>query len=191
MHTLEEIKNLVEQNVPGAVVQIVPNANPALAGSLLLDSKSATDVAEYLRDVAELKFDLCSNVTGIDWPSKEVKTKIKKLVDGVEKEVEEITKTPAFLEVVYHLYSTVLVHGPLALRMRTIDRAENNRVPSLTLVWRSCELQEREVYDLFGVVFEGHPDLRRLLMWDEFKHHPMRKDYVPPVDEGDAVEVSA
>ena len=55
-------------------------------------------------------------------------------------------------------------------------------MPSLTPVWRSCEFQEREVYDLFGVRFEGHPDLRRILMWDEFKDHPMRKDYVEPDD---------
>ena len=49
-------------------------------------------------------------------------------------------------------------------------------------VWRSCELQEREVFDLFGVNFTGHPDLRRILMWDEFEGHPMRKDYVEPFD---------
>jgi NADH-quinone oxidoreductase subunit C len=55
-------------------------------------------------------------------------------------------------------------------------------LPSLTPVWRSCILQEREVFDLFGVVFEGHPDLRRLLMWDGFAGHPMRKDYVEPDD---------
>jgi len=49
-------------------------------------------------------------------------------------------------------------------------------------VWRSCELQEREVYDLFGVNFKGHPDQRRILMWDEFEGHPMRRDYVEPFD---------
>ena len=49
-------------------------------------------------------------------------------------------------------------------------------------VWRSCDFQEREIYDLYGIVFERHPDLRRLLMWDEFKDHPMRKDYVEPDD---------
>jgi NADH-quinone oxidoreductase subunit C len=55
-------------------------------------------------------------------------------------------------------------------------------VTSLTPVWRSCEFQEREVFDLFGIHFTGHPDLRRILMWDEFVDHPMRKDYVPPSD---------
>jgi NADH-quinone oxidoreductase subunit C len=52
-------------------------------------------------------------------------------------------------------------------------------LPSLTPVWRSCEFQEREIFDLFGILFEGHPDLRRILMWDNFADYPMRKDYVP------------
>jgi NADH-quinone oxidoreductase subunit C len=49
-------------------------------------------------------------------------------------------------------------------------------------LWRAAEFQEREVFDLYGIVFKGHPDLRRILMWDEFKDHPMRKDYVEPDD---------
>jgi len=68
------------------------------------------------------------------------------------------------------------------LRMRTMNRADQTSLPSLTPIWRSAELQEREVYDLFGIQFEGHPDLRRLLMWEGFKDHPMRKDYVEPDD---------
>ena len=55
-------------------------------------------------------------------------------------------------------------------------------MPSLTPVWRGAEFQEREAYDLYGITFEGHPDLRRILMWDEFKDFPMRKDYVEPDD---------
>jgi NADH-quinone oxidoreductase subunit C len=55
-------------------------------------------------------------------------------------------------------------------------------IPSLTPLFRSAEFQEREIFDLFGIVFGGHPDLRRILMWDEFKDFPMRKDYVEPDD---------
>ena len=73
--------------------------------------------------------------------------------------------------------------GSVILRLRTADRLAGVTLPSLTPVWRSCELQEREIFDLFGVVFEGHPDLRRLLMWDGFVGHPMRKDYAPPTDD--------
>jgi NADH-quinone oxidoreductase subunit C len=66
--------------------------------------------------------------------------------------------------------------------MRTADRGEAARLPSLTPIWRSAEFQEREIFDLYGIHFDGHPDLRRILMWDEFEDHPMRKDYVEPDD---------
>ncbi len=110
--------------------------------------------------------------------------KVKKLVDDVETEVEEVQKslTGGYLEVVYHLYSMELKTGPVILRMRTQDRAEGIHLPSLTPIWRSADFQEREIFDLYGVIFDGHPDLRRILMWDEFTDHPMRRDYVEPDD---------
>jgi NADH-quinone oxidoreductase subunit C len=55
-------------------------------------------------------------------------------------------------------------------------------LPSLTPVWRGAEFQEREIYDLYGIAFDSHPDLRRILMWDGFQDYPMRKDYVEPDD---------
>jgi NADH-quinone oxidoreductase subunit C len=112
------------------------------------------------------------------------KVRVLRVVEGGEREFEaEVeVKRPGRLEVVYHLYSVALKHGPLVLRLRTDNRSDRVQVPSLTPIWRSCELQEREAYDLFGVVFEGHPDLRRLLMWEGFKDYPMRKDYVEPDD---------
>jgi NADH-quinone oxidoreductase subunit C len=87
-----------------------------------------------------------------------------------------------YLEVVYHLYSMELRHGALVVRTRTKNRTTDVALPSVVSLWRSAEFQEREVYDLYGVVFAGHPDLRRILMWDEFEHYPMRKDYVEPDD---------
>jgi NADH-quinone oxidoreductase subunit C len=183
---LEAIKSELEANVPGCRLVLVANPSPSGQHSLLLDAGHAMAVAIYLRDAASLRFDFCSNVTGIDWPAKELseKVKVKKLVDGVEQEVEEVRKTttPGSLEVVYHLFSIEKKLGPLVLRMSTGDRDANVHLPSLTPVWRSAELQEREIFDLFGVVFDGHPDLRRLLMWDEFQDHPMRRDYVDPDD---------
>ncbi len=184
--TLEPIKSDIEANVPGCRLEIVPNTSPSGQESLLIDPDHAVSVASFLRDAAHLRFDYCSNVTGIDWPSKETSTKVKvkKLVDGVEQEVEEIEKTQSagHLEVVYHLYSMEKKHGPIILRMRTKDREDRVRLPSLTPIWRSAEFQEREVFDLFGIVFNGHPDLRRLLMWEGFEDHPMRRDYVEPDD---------
>jgi NADH-quinone oxidoreductase subunit C len=73
-------------------------------------------------------------------------------------------------------------HGPVVIRMRTTDRGDCARLPSLTSIWRSAEFQEREIFDLYGVHFDGHQDLRRILMWDEFADYPMRKDYREPDD---------
>ena len=139
-----------------------------------------------LRDDPALRLDYASNVTGMDWLDTVVqeKRKVKQVIEGVEREIEETIehKKPGYLEVVYHLYSMELKHGPLILRLRTANRTDNARVPSLTPVWRGAEFQEREAYDLYGITFEGHPDLRRILMWDGFKDFPMRKDYVEPDD---------
>ena len=186
MDSLEQIKARIESAVPGARVDIVPNESPSGQRTLLLDHGHAIAVATFLRDDPQLRLDYCSNVTGIDWLDlvfKE-KVKVKKMVDGVEKEVEEQVEKqrPGYLEAVYHLYSMVLKHGPVIIRLRTENRSDKNHLPSLAPVWRGAEFQEREIYDLYGIVFDGHPDLRRILMWDGFTDHPMRKDYVEPDD---------
>ena len=186
MESLEQIKNRAEPAVPGAKIDIVPNPGPANQFSLLIDNEHAMTVAKFLRDDPGLRLDFCSNATGVDWLDRTVKkiVKVKKIVDGVEKEVDETTeeKIPGYLEAVYHLYSMKHKHGPVVIRMRTADRADNTRLPSLTPIWRSAEFQEREIFDLYGVRFDGHPDLRRILMWDEFEDYPMRKDYREPDD---------
>ena len=186
VETIEQIKDRLTAAFPAACLSIVTNESPSAQHSLWVDNAHALAVARFLRDDPRLQLDYCSNVTGVDWPELELteKTKVKQVVDGVEKEIEEVKKTlrPGYLEAVYHLYSMACKHGPLILRTRTGNRTDLNHVPSLTSVWRGCEFQEREAYDLFGIVFDGHPDLRRILMWDEFKDHPMRKDYVEPDD---------
>ncbi|MGA9063511.1 MAG: NADH-quinone oxidoreductase subunit C [Terracidiphilus sp.] len=191
---MEEIKAAIEAAVPGAGVEFVPNLSPSAQHSLRLAPEHAVEVATFLRDDAELAFDFLSNLTGVDWPDKEIAEKVKvtrkvaKTVDGVEKTVEETVEEtrkrvePGSLEAVYHLYSVAKRHGPLVVRMRTANRSDQVELPSLTAVWRSAEFQEREVFDLYGIVFTGHPDLRRLLMWEGFKDHPMRRDYVEPDD---------
>lgn len=186
METLEQIKSRITHALPGARLEIIPNDSPSGQRSLLVDAAHGVAVADFLRDDAELRLDYCSNVTGVDWPEAVVKTKLKKsvVVEGVTKEVEETIETlrSGCLETVYHLYSMTRKHGPVILRLRTENRTDKNHLPSLTPVWRSCELQEREIFDLYGILFDGHPDLRRILMWDEFKDFPMRKDYVEPDD---------
>jgi NADH-quinone oxidoreductase subunit C len=183
LKTVEEIKAAILAAVPGAGVEIV--ANPSVSGqhSLLIAPGNVVAVATFLRDDAELKLDFLSNATGVDWPDKEITEKVKvtrpvtQTVDGVETVAEA-----GYLEAVYHLFSVAIGHGPVVIRMRTANRSDKVELPSLTPIWRAAEFQEREIFDLFGIVFTGHPDLRRLLMWDEFKDHPMRRDYVEPDD---------
>lgn len=182
METLESVVVRIGDAIPGAGAKVVPNGVPGAPASLVVERSAARAVAEFLRDDSRLRLDYCSNVTGVDWLARTEKAKVRKLVDGVEREVEEARTIPGYLEAVYHLYSVALRQGPVVLRVRTPAREGDVSIPSLTPVWRSCEFQEREVYDLFGIVFEGHPDLRRLLMWEGFRGHPMRKDYVEPDD---------
>lgn len=188
MESLDQLRERLLARFPGAEVTLVPNPAPSAQHSLLVGATRAREIAQFLRDDPDLRLDYCSNVTGIDWPEKEiveaVRTSVPDPAGGPPKIVEQKTTRvqPGFLEVVYHLYSMQRQHGPVILRLRTGNRTDQVTLPSLTPVWRACEFQEREVFDLFGVVFDGHTDLRRILMWDEFRAHPMRKDYVDPDD---------
>jgi NADH-quinone oxidoreductase subunit C len=211
MESPEQIRDRLLVRFPAARVSVVNNPGPAAQHSLLIDADQAAAIALFLRDDPALRLDYCSNVTGVDWPDREVVETVKKTVPAppppadlaatappsapvataaavppaaATRVVEEKVKrlVPGCLEVVYHLYSMALRHGPVILRLRTENRTDRVTLPSLTPIWRACEFQEREVFDLYGVVFSGHPDLRRILMWDEFKDHPMRKDYVEPDD---------
>jgi len=190
METVEQLRDRLLARFPAAKVELVTNPSPSAEHSLLLDAAHAHDIALFLRDDTTLRLDYCSNVTGIDWPDKEITDLVKSTVPdpagtaGATKVVEQKSTRiqPGYLEAVYHLYSMALKHGPVILRLRTTNRTDAVTLPSLTPVWRSCDFQEREIFDLYGIIFERHPDLRRLLMWDEFKDHPMRKDYVEPDD---------
>jgi NADH-quinone oxidoreductase subunit C len=138
--------------------------------------------------------DFLSNVTGVDWLDKEIEEEeeVTRTVNWTTEASEETAEqteeethkrfVAGYLEVVYHFYSVEKKHGPVILRMRTVNRTDQVELPSLTPIWRSAEFQEREIFDLYGIVFTGHPDLRRLLMWPEFKDHPMRRDYRAPDD---------
>jgi NADH-quinone oxidoreductase subunit C len=183
--TLEDIRSRLQAQIPGCQVDLVVNGSPSAQNSLLIDRQHGLEAARVLRQ--EMQLDFCSNVTAVDWPDRvdadTVKT--KQIVDGVEKEIEQTVKTaiPGYLEVVYHLFSMSKKEGPVVIRMRTANRTDDVALPSLTPVWRSAEFQEREAFDLYGIVFNGHPDLRRILMWEGFTDYPMRKDYVPPPDD--------
>jgi NADH-quinone oxidoreductase subunit C len=184
--TIEQAVARLKAAVPGARLEVIPNPAVGVQPSLRVDRAHAVAAAVFLKETQGFRFDYISNVTGVDWLDRvhKEKVKVRRTVDGVEGEFEDTLeiRRAGYLEAVYHLFSVELRHGPLVLRMRTENRTDRVRLPSLTPVWRGCELQEREVFDLYGIQFEGHPDLRRLLMWEGFVDHPMRKDYVEPDD---------
>ena len=171
---IETIVSTLREAMPTAGISFRKNPSPSGQHSLLIDHADLVEVCKFLRD--QLAFDLLSNVTGVDWPDP-AKAELIAIPEG-----EVTSPTCGFLEVLYHLYSTTKRIGPLVLRARSADRDQNTRIPSVVSVFRSAEFQEREIFDLYGVNFTGHPDLRRILMWDEFVDHPMRKDYVAPDD---------
>lgn len=105
----------------------------------------------FLRDHAELKYNMLTDVTAIDWYPSE----------------------PRF-EVVYQLFS---VSRKTRLRMKVKLKGDDPRLASVISVWPSCNFFEREVFDLFGIHFEGHPFLKRIMMPEDWKGHPLRKDY--------------
>ncbi|HWW85103.1 MAG TPA: NADH-quinone oxidoreductase subunit C, partial [Vicinamibacterales bacterium] len=108
------------------------------------------DAMRHLRDAADTSFDLCSDVTATDWPPRAER-----------------------FDVIYCLYSTRHRH-----RVRVkVKVGENQPIPSVTGLWPAANWLEREVYDMFGVNFTGHPDRRRILMPDDWQGFPQRKDY--------------
>jgi NADH-quinone oxidoreductase subunit C len=109
------------------------------------------EVGQHLRDAADAVFDFCSDVTATDWPS----------------------RPEGRFDVIYCLYSTRHRHR-VRVKLRA---AEQQPVPSVTGLWPAANWLEREVYDMFGVNFTGHPDRRRILMPDDWQGFPQRKDY--------------
>jgi NADH-quinone oxidoreductase subunit C len=107
------------------------------------------DVMRFVRD--ELVFDMLMDLTAVDY----------------------LGETPRF-EVVYHLYG---LDSNERLRIKARVEESDARIASVTGLWASANWMEREVFDLYGIDFDGHPDMRRILLYDEFEGHPLRKDY--------------
>ncbi|MCX5997009.1 MAG: NADH-quinone oxidoreductase subunit C [Chloroflexi bacterium] len=117
---------------------------------ILVDANKLLQVAGYLKNTAGLDFDYLTFVTAVDFLD--------------------------YMEIVYRLVS-LKNNQSLILKTRCFNR-ENPVVPSVVPVWRAAYYQEREIFDLFGIKFDGHPDLRRLLLWEGFVGHPLRRDYL-------------
>ena len=138
---------LLKERFADQVTEVVFHAGQA---TVRLRKERFVEIARFLRDAPELRFDFLSNLTAVHWPQK-----------------------PQPFEVVYHLFS-IPKRQELALKL---DLADGEEAPTACVVWPTANWHEREVYDLFGIRFTGHPDMTRILMTDEWVGHPLRKDY--------------
>ena len=118
--------------------------------SFVVKSDSLLAIATFLKDTPDLNFNYLTHITAIDYYD--------------------------HFEVVYQLTSLEHNHS-LVLKTRCYGR-ENLAVPSVVSLWRGADFQEREIYDLMGISFDGHPNLKRIVLWEGFEGHPLRKDYL-------------
>ncbi|MFC1904945.1 NADH-quinone oxidoreductase subunit C [Chloroflexota bacterium] len=118
--------------------------------SIIVKSESLSEVATLLKTTASLDFDYLTSINAVDYLD--------------------------YLELVYQLVSIEHNHS-LVLKTRCYDR-ENPIVPSVVSLWQGADFQEREAHDLMGIRFEGHPNLKPIVLWDGFQGHPLRKDYL-------------
>jgi len=139
------------EQIAKEITELFPGAVVAAdKAAVVVTSESLYQVAEFLKNTPVLDFDYLTNLTAVDY------------VD--------------YFEVVYHLISLKHNHS-LVLKTRCHDR-DKPEVPSVVNLWRSVDFQEREAYDLMGIIFDGHPNLKRLLLWEGFVGHPLRRDYL-------------
>jgi NADH-quinone oxidoreductase subunit C len=142
-----DIIEIIKQHAPDALVAAVAEGPHPY---VQVKAERITAVADFLRTDGRLRFDLLRCISAVDWPARNN------------------------IEVSYDLLSTMLGHA-FAFKVM-LDRA-NPQVETLSGVWPAAEWHEREAYDLMGVTFTGHPDLRRILMPEDWTGHPLRKDY--------------
>ncbi len=137
-----------------------PGTAAIIQAGLLIPPQKLVPVAFYLRDKNPIRYDYLVTIQSVHYTD--------------------------CIEVVYHLDSTGVPGSLIELRVRAAEAEGAGEVPSLYDVYRGADFQEREVFDMMGVRFEGHPNLKRILMWEGFAYHPLRKDYLEPYYEAPA-----
>lgn len=160
----------LESAAPGAIVS---RDLQAVDPWLEVESGRLLEVCRWLKDASPVRFDSLQCVTAVDW------------FEPDEKKAAKVAWKP-HLQLVYHLWSTSAKASlVLKCRLPRWDSDEPGKLPSIASVsgvWRTADWHEREVYDLSGVDFEGHPDLRRILCPEDWVGHPLRKDYQQPLE---------
>ena len=156
MATVDEIVAILQGRFQGVALEARPLLEKAPRGQFFVrvDLGRLLEIMQYLRDDPRLLFEQLCDLTCVDYL--------------------HFPNAADRYGVIYSLLS--LTHGH-RLWVKCFVNDPKPAVPSVTSIWKGAEWMEREVFDMFGVVFEGHPDLRRILTWDEFKAHPLRKDY--------------
>lgn len=166
MKTSEEIFNILKQKFGDSIIEW--KTDQPIESFIIVDPLKIDEVCLFLRDKENLKFDNCMNLSGVDDANgkKEAQPDGSSIIVG------------GTLSVIYHLESVYLKHK---LTLKVSAQRENPQVKSVATIWRSADWHEREAYDLFGINFINHPDLRRILMpYDWEASYPLRKDYKNP-----------
>ena len=170
MKTAEEIFNILKEKFGDAVIEL--KTDIPVESFIVVDPLMVDKICSFLRDQNDLQFDSLMNLSGVDDANG---AKVKS-ADGGEKGLETISG--GTLSVYYHLESTKLKHK---LTLKTSTDREKPEVVTITEVWKGADWHEREAYDMYGIIFLNHPDLRRILMpYDWEFGFPLRKDYKNP-----------
>lgn len=149
---LEKASEVIRSVDPGALIETIEFRDEV---TLVVDKRPIVAIIRALREKPELRFDFLSDITAIDYL--------------------EMERDPRF-DVVYHLFS-LEHHHRLRLRAPVEEAEAQCRIDTITGLWTTANYHEREVYDMYGIRFDGHPDLRRILMPENWKGHPLRKDF--------------
>lgn len=149
---MENIKSLLIEKLKnqfGNSIESINDFNGTL--TIQIQKQQLIEVCEFLKEDSDLHFDMCKDVVGVDYYRPEYR-----------------------YEVVYNLYS-LKNNFRFLLKVRVSE--DDMRVPTVVNIWPGANWPEREVYDFFGIIFEGHPDLRRIYMPENFEYYPLRKEF--------------